>query len=155
MSLISLGRAPKRKSGRAEKRGAGKRLSRQEGQMAGVTGLEPAASGVTGQRSNRLSYTPKPFDFRPLGMGGREQARRRRDLLQALVTVKQAGPLFYLGQPFVLHAALPGRRRGPDFRLIATPKSPARGPGSLLQQPIGAAMRRPGTSPACVDHPFG
>lgn len=27
-------------------------------EMAGVTGLEPAASGVTGQRSNRLSYTP-------------------------------------------------------------------------------------------------
>ncbi len=27
-------------------------------EMAGVTGLEPATSGVTGQRSNRLSYTP-------------------------------------------------------------------------------------------------
>ena len=27
-------------------------------QMAGVTGLEPAASGVTGRRSNQLSYTP-------------------------------------------------------------------------------------------------
>src|SRR4029453_19390179 len=26
--------------------------------VAGVTGLEPAASGVTGRRSNRLSYTP-------------------------------------------------------------------------------------------------
>ena len=26
--------------------------------VAGVTGLEPAASGVTGQRSNQLSYTP-------------------------------------------------------------------------------------------------
>ena len=26
--------------------------------LAGVTGLEPAASGVTGRRSNRLSYTP-------------------------------------------------------------------------------------------------
>ena len=26
--------------------------------MAGVTGLEPAASCVTGRRSNRLSYTP-------------------------------------------------------------------------------------------------
>ena len=25
--------------------------------MAGVTGLEPAASGVTGRRSNQLSYT--------------------------------------------------------------------------------------------------
>ena len=29
--------------------------------MAGVTGLEPAASGVTGQRSNQLSYTPVPM----------------------------------------------------------------------------------------------
>ena len=29
-----------------------------EKKMAGVTGLEPAASGVTGQRSNQLSYTP-------------------------------------------------------------------------------------------------
>ena len=27
--------------------------------VAGVTGLEPAASGVTGRRSNQLSYTPK------------------------------------------------------------------------------------------------
>ena len=26
--------------------------------LAGVTGLEPATSGVTGQRSNQLSYTP-------------------------------------------------------------------------------------------------
>ena len=29
-----------------------------QGKMAGVTGLEPAASGVTGRRSNQLSYTP-------------------------------------------------------------------------------------------------
>jgi hypothetical protein len=28
-------------------------------EVAGVTGLEPAASGVTGQRSNQLSYTPE------------------------------------------------------------------------------------------------
>ncbi len=27
-------------------------------EVAGVTGLEPAASGVTGRRSNQLSYTP-------------------------------------------------------------------------------------------------
>src|SRR5216683_105652 len=30
-------------------------------EMAGVTGLEPAASGVTGRRSNQLSYTPAAF----------------------------------------------------------------------------------------------
>ena len=28
-------------------------------EMAGVTGLEPATSGVTGLRSNQLSYTPQ------------------------------------------------------------------------------------------------
>ena len=32
--------------------------SRFIGKVAGVTGLEPAASGVTGRRSNQLSYTP-------------------------------------------------------------------------------------------------
>ena len=34
--------------------------------MAGVTGLEPAASGVTGRRSNQLSYTRNPC-YRPFG----------------------------------------------------------------------------------------
>ncbi len=29
-----------------------------ERRVAGVTGLEPAASGVTGRRSSHLSYTP-------------------------------------------------------------------------------------------------
>ena len=38
----------------------GDKLSLGEGRcdVAGVTGLEPAASGVTGRRSNQLSYTP-------------------------------------------------------------------------------------------------
>jgi hypothetical protein len=30
--------------------------------MAGSTGLEPAASAVTGQRSNQLNYDPKADD---------------------------------------------------------------------------------------------
>ena len=33
-------------------------LQAEYAELAGVTGLEPAASGVTGRRSNRLSYTP-------------------------------------------------------------------------------------------------
>ncbi len=32
--------------------------------MAGTTGLEPATSAVTGQRSNQLSYVPKPIWLR-------------------------------------------------------------------------------------------
>ena len=30
------------------------------GMLAGSTGLEPAASGVTGRRSNQLNYDPDP-----------------------------------------------------------------------------------------------
>jgi hypothetical protein len=30
--------------------------------MAGATGLEPATSGVTGRRSNQLSYAPATVD---------------------------------------------------------------------------------------------
>ncbi|CUX37005.1 hypothetical protein AGR4C_Cc80098 [Agrobacterium tumefaciens str. Kerr 14] len=35
----------------------------QEKEMARVTGLEPATSGVTGRHSNRLSYTRAPQTF--------------------------------------------------------------------------------------------
>ena len=31
--------------------------------MAGTTGLEPAASAVTGQRSNQLNYVPNCFSY--------------------------------------------------------------------------------------------
>ena len=36
--------------------------------MAGTTGFEPAASAVTGQRSNQLNYVPS-FVFLPLSEG--------------------------------------------------------------------------------------
>ena len=34
--------------------------------MAGSTGLEPAASGVTGRRSNQLNYDPEVFSAHSL-----------------------------------------------------------------------------------------
>jgi hypothetical protein len=33
-------------------------------ELAGSTGLEPAASGVTGRRSNQLNYDPEREDLR-------------------------------------------------------------------------------------------
>ena len=40
--------------------------------VAGVTGLEPAASGVTGRRSNQLSYTPIIYEIKVVGDDGIE-----------------------------------------------------------------------------------
>ena len=44
--------------------------------MAGVTGLEPATSGVTGQRSNQLSYTPRQEGWM-YAQGGGKSSRIR------------------------------------------------------------------------------
>ena len=38
------------------------RVGLSAGSMAGATGLEPATSGVTGRRSNQLSYAPSALD---------------------------------------------------------------------------------------------
>ena len=44
--------------------------------LARVTGLEPATSGVTGRRSNQLSYT-RSFSGQHLGLGFRTVKRSR------------------------------------------------------------------------------
>ncbi len=49
--------------------------------MAGPTGLEPATSGVTGQRSNQLSYGPLVI----LSNGLRPHPSRQRQL-RSLIT---------------------------------------------------------------------
>jgi hypothetical protein len=52
---------PVRRRARQQDRGDAKRISRLDIQVTttGATGLEPAASGVTGRRSNQLSYAPE------------------------------------------------------------------------------------------------
>jgi hypothetical protein len=47
--------------------------------MAGVAGLEPVTSAVTGQRSNQLSYTP---------------VKGERESTQCLLECQRASPIF-------------------------------------------------------------
>ena len=79
--------------------------------MAGVTGLEPAASGVTGQRSNQLSYTPAvpwgPFDVIhrawPVNIGERPWPRIPSTYsapIKSIVIAPTQAPIeFYFGGP--------------------------------------------------------
>ena len=54
--------------------------------MAGVTGLEPAASCVTGRRSNQLNYTPEWWAVR--GSNSRHP-RCKRGALPAELTAQE------------------------------------------------------------------
>lgn len=81
--------------------------------MAGVTGLEPAASGVTGRRSNQLSYTPaKDHALRPGG----------DHVIQPFPCVKRATPQLPNHFPeceTTWLSALPVIGRSPLFYLVA------------------------------------
>lgn len=57
--------------------------------MAGLTGLEPATSDVTGQHSNQLSYNPKSWK-RGLDSNQRPRTYETRKLPTALPRIKQA-----------------------------------------------------------------
>ena len=86
--------------------------------MAGVTGLEPAASGVTGQRSNQLSYTPAFRSAVARSLAGGDH------LLSHLAGVKRArapGPLFSSPAPII---GPRGLRAGIRARIAEVPTLP-------------------------------
>ena len=94
-----------------------------KGRVAGATGLEPAASGVTGRRSNQLSYTPLGFS----GGGSIYCARSRKSSKRAFVIAAGMPPIRLISYP-----------DGLNIPLIDAPK-PA--PGGCWA-PVGKTGRR-------------
>ena len=72
--------------------------------MAGVTGLEPAASGVTGRRSNQLSYTPNRACVRVL-----TRILPAATLKMRLATCKLQKNAEPIGVAITAHAIMRGR----------------------------------------------
>ena len=68
--------------------------------MAGVTGLEPAASGVTGQRSNQLSYTPDPIFTGESGAHERAIVYVRTWLVSSPMVAPRSGRHSYVSQVY-------------------------------------------------------
>src|ERR1043165_9629449 len=60
--------------------------------MAGATGLEPAASAVTGQRSNQLSYAPAGVgsSYRRAYTKSRQRHPRPRKLRKSLIYLEES-----------------------------------------------------------------
>ena len=78
--------------------------------MAGVTGLEPAASGVTGRRSNQLSYTPDRGRFGPrLGVGVSDRASCKPRHLRVSTPIAASGDIVTCPE----FRGIPDIRRGP------------------------------------------
>ncbi len=65
--------------------------------MAGVTGLEPATSGVTGQRSNQLSYTPL------IGVAALKMTRHVRERRTAVKQLKRVSRALTVENPLTAH----------------------------------------------------
>lgn len=57
-----------------------------------MTGIEPATSGVTGQRSNHLSYTPLFLDF--ISLNREHHVKVKSIVLQLVARFERACPLW-------------------------------------------------------------
>src|SRR5437764_12402662 len=66
--------------------------------MAGTTGLEPATSAVTGQRSNQLSYVPRLFFNEPSRWG--HYGRQTEPYQRRALVYQMGGPWPTLEHPF-------------------------------------------------------
>ncbi len=91
--------------------------------MAGVTGLEPATSGVTGRRSNQLSYTPTQQVERLIRSTANPVKRSKSKLAAAL-------DKFFKHKP---------RSQSNRSKALSYPKnkSPSTRPGRLTLCPLG------------------
>ena len=117
--------------------------------MARVTGLEPAASGVTGRRSNQLSYTRA-------GSGGRIRTYDQRinsplryrcatpDQCVGGYIAERAGPAKALRREFLGISAVNGRQKA-SARLLRAPRR------NLFQNVRERMEARAGIEPTYTD----
>ena len=101
-----------------------------EGGMAGATGLEPAASGVTGRRSNQLSYAPMqgsradlngtPAQVNPLAASGLRRPRQAATMIMLAREIRLQNYDSRFAPPVAqgFHHPAPGVRRSCRLQMM-------------------------------------
>ena len=99
--------------------------------MAGTTGLEPATSAVTGQRSDQLSYVPRLF-FNNLDICHIESSVSQLSLFSLFSTISPLWTQFWASVDTKSVNATTDSSLSDDVNLVST--SPGHRPRNLIRE---------------------